>query len=177
MVIGERTPPSILKLLSVAALGLSVMAYVSIAVNSEDLLWFWPAFDGQPESVLAYCGGQVVEVQPGSPAFERLVRGLNQGLWGWKQWSTLSLSTATWVEYRWGADSLVLEFRYSPPVKVHSYYRFFKDIDTLIVPLVGRNANAFPVFGLRNGRPGAGALHLDTNAPLLEIVQTESICP
>lgn len=177
MTVGEREAPSILKLLGVAAVGLLAVTYLTVAFSTEDALWFWPGFHARPASLFVHCDGRTLEVTSGSIAFEELVKRLDQGLWGWKRWTPLSMSDSTWMEYREGVGSQVLEFRYDRPVDIHSHFRFFKDVDTLVVPLRGRHAEACPVFGLRNGRPVAGALHLDDTATLLEVIRSESLCP
>ena len=177
MVIGERHPPSISKSLTILLVAILGMGYLSIAVSTGDLLWFWPAFNGKPASIAIHCEGRPRPVRPGSDAFEQLSVGLNDALWGLKQWQTLSLSEATWNEYVLGDESRVLEYRYTPSATIHSYYRFFKDFDTLIVPLEGRHANANAVFGLKGDLILAGSFRIESNAPLLEVVREHNLCP
>lgn len=158
-------------------MALLLLGYLSIAVSTGDLLWFWPAFGARPMSIGIYCQGQLRSVRPGTEAFDQLTAQLSDGLWGLKRWTSLSMSESTWNEYVEGNESQVLEFRFNPPAKIHSYYRFFKNFDALIVPLKGRHANANPVFGLKGDRILAGALHLESNAPLMSVVHDQSLCP
>lgn len=177
MVIGKRHPPSILKSLSIFILAILGFGYLSIAVSTGDLLWFWPAFNGKPASITVHCAGRLRPVPPGSNAFEQLSNGLNDELWGLNQWQTLSLSEATWNDYVLGEESQVLEYRFSPYETIHSYFRFFKNFDTLIVPLEGRHANSNPVFGLKGELILPGSFRLESNAPLQEIVREYNLCP
>ena len=157
-----------------AIVGISCFA---IAVSTGDLLWFWPAFDGEPESILVHCEGRPRLVRPDSAAFEELSAGLNESFWGIKQWTELSMSEATWNDYVLSEKSKVLEYHYSPPESIHSYYRFFKSFDTLIVPLEGRHAQRSPVFGLKGDLIIPGSLQLESNEPLKEIIREYRLCP
>jgi hypothetical protein len=151
--------------------------FVVMSVGTQDLLWFWPAFDAQPDAIIVRCYGDTLEVDPDSTAFQELVEALSQGLWGLKHWTDLSLSSSTLQRYRYWEDTFVLEFVYNSPIRIHSHYRYFSNVDTLIVPLVGRHAGTYPIFGLKQGSPSAGSLHLMTSDPLLEIVRERGICP
>lgn len=140
-------------------------------------MWFWPAFNGKPASITVHCAGRLRPVRPESNAFELLSNGLNDELWGLNQWQTLSMSEATWNYYVLGEESQVLEYRFDPSETLHSYFRFFKNFDTLIVPLEGRHANANPVFGLKGGLILPGSFRIESNARLLEIVREYRLCP
>jgi len=172
----QRYTPSLFQLLGVGFVAIVLVLYLAISLGTQDLLWFWPSFDAQPETILVHCYGETIQVEPETEANAKLVERLQQGLWGWKRWTDLSLSLATLQIYRYGDDSLVLEFIYVAPFRIHSQYRFFSHVDALIVPLDGRHAGAYPVFGLSDGDPMAGALHLKTNVPLLEAVREHDLC-
>ena len=175
--VGKRSTPSTLRLLGVVVVAVILVFFLIMALGTQDLLWFWPSFDAQPDAIIVRCYGDTLEVDPDSAAFQELVEALSQGLWGMKHWTELSLSYSTLQLYRYYEDTFVLEFIYNSPIRIHSHYRFFKNVDTLLIPLVGRHAGTYPIFGLRRGTPLAGSLHLETSDPLLDIVSGRGICP
>lgn len=175
--VGKRSAPSPLRLLGIVVVAVIFVFFLVMAIGTRDLLWFWPSFDAQPDAIIVRCYGETLEVDPESTAFQELVDALSQGLWGMKQWTDLSLSYSTLQLYRYREETLMLEFIYDSPIRIHSHYRFFGNVDTLIVPLIGRHAQTYPIFGMRRGKPSAGSLHLETSDPLLEIVSERGLCP
>ncbi len=65
--------PSALKagISGVVIFGLIIFAV--IAMNTGDLLWFWPVFKEVPVGIIVHCYGTDVEVKPGQPAFEVVI--------------------------------------------------------------------------------------------------------
>ena len=175
--VGQRSTPSMLRLLGVVVVAVILIFFLVMALGTQDLLWFWPAFDAQPDAIVIRCYGETLEVNTESTAFQELVESLSQGLWGMKQWTDLSLSYSTLQLYRYEEDTLVVEFMYNSPIRIHSHYRYFSNVDTLLVPLVGRHAGTYPIFGMRRGSPLAGSLHIETSDPLLDIVSESGLCP
>lgn len=175
--VGKRSTPSMLPLLSVVVVAVILIFFLVMALSTQDLLWFWPAFEAQPDAIVIRCYGETFEVDPESTAFQELVETLSQGLWGMKQWTNLSLSYATLQLYRYWDDALVVEFIYNSPIRIHSHYRYFSNVDTLLVPLVGRHADTYPIFGMRRGAPGAGSLHIENSDTLLGIINERGLCP
>ena len=47
----HRQQPSILNMLMVSVLSLVILAFAGMALSTNDLLWFWPVFNEQPESI------------------------------------------------------------------------------------------------------------------------------
>ena len=168
--------PSLLQLAGIIVLFLVLSIYGMISLNTGDLLWFWPKFNAQPAGMLIHCYGQDVTLEPGTAPFDHVTSLLNQGLSGAKRWDPLSLSDATYEEYQISPHMMTLEVFYDPPVRIHSQYRFFSGIDTLVVPLDGRHAKYHVVFGRAGDVTGPGSFPLAT-APLIRAyLEQEGVC-
>jgi hypothetical protein len=72
---------------------------------------------------------------------------------------------------------MVLELKYDETFRVHSPYKFYSHINTLIIPLEGRHAQSNAVFGRRGDFPAAGSFHVKTTAPLVEYLAVNGLCP
>ncbi len=171
-----KNQPSVLNLAVTALVILVTAVYGIIALNTEDALWFWPTFAETPRSIVIHCYGQDVTVAPGTAHFEALTLLVNDGLSGRKNWDGLSMSDDTYLAYQTSPQMLALEMTYAPPVRVHSIYKYFSSVDTMVIPLVGRHAQTNPVFGRVRDVMTAGSLHLETTAPMLDYVQSQGLC-
>jgi hypothetical protein len=168
--------PSLLK---AALLGIVIFAgllFLITAMNTGDLLWFWPSFKGIPVDITVHCYGKDVQVTPGQPAFEAVNTVINSSLGGNKRWDSLSMSDETYQEYQTSPAVMVVELSYDPPVRLHSQYAFFKNVNTLIIPLDGRHVSTNPVFGRTNGFTNSGSFHLKSTAPIIAVLQEQGIC-
>lgn len=168
--------PSLLK---AAVIGIGIFAamyFLVTAMNTGDLLWFWPTFDEMPAEVIVHCYGEDVEVKPGGPAFEAVTNAVNTSLSGTKRWDDTSMSEETLLEYQTGPKMMVLELHYDPPVTVHSAYAFFKNVNWLVIPLDGRHAQTKSVFA-RTGRfINAGSYHVESTASIVAALQDYNVC-
>jgi hypothetical protein len=168
--------PSLLKagISGVVIFGLIVFAV--IAMNTSDLLWFWPIFNETPVGILVNCYGTNVEVQPGTPAFVAVNQAVNSSLTGVKRWDQTSMSETTFEEYKTSPSVMVLELHYDPPVTIHSQYAFMKSVNWLVIPLVGRHANTNAVFGIEGSYIDPGSYHIKTTALLINALQANGVC-
>jgi hypothetical protein len=160
----------------IAVVIFAAIAFFIIALNTGDLLWFYPKFEELPVSIVVHCYGEDVLVNPGESAYTTVNSAINETLSGSKRWDSLSLSEATFNEYQTSPNMLVLFLSYDPPVRVHSMYKFFKSLDTIIIPLDGRHAAYNTFFGRARGFPVAGSLHTNTIAPILTALDTLGLC-
>jgi hypothetical protein len=71
---------------------------------------------------------------------------------------------------------MVVELGYDPPVRIHSQYAFYKNVNRLIIPLDGRHASTNPVFGRTGNYSNSGSYHLKSTAPILTVLQEQGIC-
>jgi hypothetical protein len=165
-----------LKLAGFAILVIAPIIYFVIALNTGDLLWISPVFDAQPSAIYIHCFGSDLSLKPGSPEFTGLTNLVNEALSGRKRWDSLSLSEQTYQEYQDHPDMLVLEFLYPEPMRVHSPYKYFSNVDTVIIPLQGRHAQTNAVFGRWQTRPAAGSFHIESTVPLAEYLETQGLC-
>lgn len=172
----ERSSPSLLQIVFIAALIILVIVFLIIAMNTGDLLWFWPVFEEQPQRITVHCYGDDVVVESWSSAYAPLNFEVNQSLSGSKRWDPLSMSDVTYEEYQNNSTMMVLEMTYDPPVRIHSFYKFYKRLDSIIIPLEGRHAAYNSVFGRFRGNTLAGSLHVETIDNLVAALGEQGLC-
>ena len=153
--------PSLLNLFGTVAVLIVVAVVGFMTVNTGDPLWFWPIFNEQPTRITVHCYGEAVVLEPGGKHFDELTEVFNTTLSGYKNWDSLNLSEETWKDYQTHAKMMTLVLSYGEPVRVHSIYKYYSTVDTLVVPLDARHDTTNAVFGLNNGVPASGALHVE----------------
>jgi hypothetical protein len=164
-----------LVLIVVAVLSITVYSIISIATG--DWFWFTQKFSETPNSIVVYCFGETVELEPGSYHFSALSDIANEQMSGRKRWDSLSMSETTYLEYQNSSGTKVIEFYYPKPVRVHNTTKYFSSVDTLIIPLEGRHAQSNAVFGQNDGVSSAGSLHIESTEPFEQYLQNQKICP
>jgi hypothetical protein len=145
-------------------------------MNTGDILWFWPIFNGNPHRIVVHCYGEDMVIEPGEASFEPVNSAVNDSLSGTKRWDSLSMSDNTYADYQTSSVMMVLELGYNPPTRIHSYYKFFKNIDTIIIPLDGRHASANTVFGRLRGNTLAGSFHVDSITNIVTTLGEHELC-
>ncbi len=168
--------PSLLKAGISGVVIFGLVMFAVIAMNTGDILWFWPVFNETPDKITVNCYGTKVVVQPGTSAFVAINRAVNSSLTGVKRWDQTSMSDVTFEEYKTSASVMVIELHYDPPVTVHSQYAFMKAVNWLVIPLVGRHADTNAVFGLEGSYIDPGSYHLKSTAPLVTALQEQGVC-
>lgn len=174
----EATPhsPSAFKAVLIGIVIFGAMLFLVTAMNTRDLLWFWPIFKEVPVIITVHCYGTDVQVKPGQPEFEVVNQAVNSDLTGVKRWDDLSMSDTTYQEYQTSPAMMVVELSYDPPVRIHSQYAFFKNVNKLIIPLDGRHALANPVFGRTGEHTNSGSYHVKSTASIVTALQEQGIC-
>lgn len=159
-----------------AVLFLVPLIYGIIALNTGDLLWASPVFNFQPQTMVIHCFGENVYLESGSADFEQMTELVNQSMTGRKRWDSLSLSDATYEDYQSHPQMMVVELTYSNPIRVHSRYKFFSNVDRIIIPLVGRHAQSNAVFGRRFDFPIPGSFRVDAMKPIKDYLAENDLC-
>ena len=159
-----------------AVLFLAPLIYGIIALNTGDLLWISPIFNYQPQTITIHCFGGDVYLESGSADFEQMTGLVNQSMTGRKRWDSLSLSDATYEDYQSHPQMMVVELTYSNPIRVHSRYKFFSNVDRIIIPLVGRHAQSNAVFGRRLDFPIPGSFRVDDMKPIKDYLAENDLC-
>jgi hypothetical protein len=159
-----------------AVLTIVPIIYLIIAINTGDLLWASPIFNYEPRSIVIHCFGEDVYPEAGSAAFMALTDLVNRSLSGRKRWDSLSLSDSTYQDYQSHPQMMVVELFYSEPIRIHSRFKFFSNVNRIIIPLVGRHAQLNSVFGRRNDFPAAGSFHVNDLAPLKAYLSENELC-
>jgi hypothetical protein len=173
----QPASPSLLKLFVLAILFIAPLIYLIIALNTGDLLWISPFFNAEPAAMVVHCYGEDVPIQPGSEHFNEINARVQKTLTGRKRWDPLSLSAVTYEEYQSHPTMMVLELFFGSKIRIHSRYKFFSNVDTLIIPLDGRHSQTNAIFGRTNEYISVGSFHVKTTTPLVEYLSEEGLCP
>ena len=174
--VGTRSEPSLKSLLIVVVTILVALVYAFVSFGTGDWLWFSQKFQETPNAIYVYCYGKTISIKPGDYNFTALENIANATLSGRKRWDPLSLSDATYEEYKTSPRMKVIEFDYPEPVRVHSDYKYFSNVDRLIIPLEGRHAETNAVFGQNNDVTVGGSLHIASTASFDQYLTNQKIC-
>jgi len=172
----ERSTPSVLQFLMIALVIVAVIVFAIISMNTGDILWFWPIFQGTPHRMVIHCYGEDIVVEPADSFYEPINAAVNDSLSGTKRWDSLSMSDATYADYQTSTVMLVLELGYDPPARLHTFYMFFKNFDTLVIPLDGRHAAFDTVFGRLRMNTLAGSMHVEDTTTIMTALADQELC-
>lgn len=153
-----------------------VIYYLVLAMNTGDTGWFLQGFDEQAAEITVHCFGEDVVISAADPAYTRFNELINETLTGSKRWDPLSMSDPTYVDYQGHPEMMVMEISYAPPVRVHSNVKYFSNVDTLIIPLVGRHSQFNTIFGRAQGNTTAGSLHVEDVSSLSAYLASQGLC-
>ena len=172
----QPASPSLLRMVGMAVIVIVPIIYFIISLNTGDLLWISPVFNSQPQTITIHCFGEDVYLEHNSSEFEAMVDLVNNSLTGRKRWDSLSISNVTYQDYQSHPQMMVVELSYSEPIRVHSRYKFYSNVDRLIIPLVGRHAQMNVVFGRRIALSAPGSFHVNTTAPIKDFLTESGLC-
>ena len=172
----QRQSPSLLPMIGISVVIFVSVTFLIIALNTGDILWFWPIFEETPQSIVVHCYGTKITLEPGTPEFEAVNEAVNHTLTGKNRWDELSMSKATYVEYQTSPAVFVVELPYDPPVGIHSWYKFYKQFDLLVIPLDGRHASSNSVFGRMRGQMIPGSMHPESTAEIATALSEQGVC-
>lgn len=172
----EKKQPSIINLVLIVITIMFIMGFSVLALMTGDPLWFVSEFNLQPNAIEVLCYGEGVTINPSSPQFASLSAMFNENFSQTKNWDSLTMSDETWAEYQTGNATMTLVLSYPETFRVHSTYKYFSNIDTLIIPLDGRHSGSNAVFGLAGDLPSSGAFHIPETDNLNQFITTNGIC-
>ncbi|UCE00625.1 MAG: hypothetical protein JSV42_07895 [Chloroflexota bacterium] len=175
--VGVRNDPSILRLALIVVVVVAILVYTIISFATGDFLWFSNSFRETPNAIVLHCYGESIEIDPGTFHFSKLKEIMNESMTGKKRWDSLTMSEQTYLEYQTSPQMIMLEFFYPEPVRVHSTYKFYSNVDNLVVPIKGRHAQTKAVFGQANGIPTGGSLHIDSIDEFVTYLNNMELCP
>jgi len=176
MSVAKPSSPSALKAGISGLVIFGVILFAVIAMNTGDLLWFWPVFNEVPVGMIVHCYGTDIEVKPGQPAFEAVTHAVNTSLSGSKRWDDISMSPVTYEEYKTSPTMMVIELHYDPPAVIHSQYAFMKSVNWLVIPLDGRHAATNAIFGIEGAYTDPGSYHVNSTALIVTALKDQGIC-
>jgi hypothetical protein len=175
--IGVRRQPSILNLLVIVVLAVALVVYFMLAFATGDWLWFSNNFRETPNAIVLHCYGETTNLDPASFHFSKFKQIMNETMSGRKRWDPLTMSEATYQDYQTNPQMIVVEFFYPEPVRVHSSYKFYSNVDNLVIPIEGRHAQTNAVFGQASGVPTGGSLHIDSKEAFKTYMTNMDLCP
>jgi hypothetical protein len=168
--------PSVLKAGIFGVVIFGFIAFAVVAFNTSDILWFWPVFKATPVQIAVNCYGKDMQVEPGTNAFIVVNAAVNSSLTGYKRWDETTMSQTTYQEYQTSSSVMVLMLHYDPPATIHSQYAFMKSVDWLVIPLVGRHADTYAVFGIEGKYIDPGSYHIKNTIQIVNALQEQDIC-
>ena len=169
--------PSLINLAITSVLLILALVYGIIAMSTQDPAWFVSTFDEFPEEIDLFCYGNLTTLRPEDPHFTGLVQVLNETLSTSKNFDSLTMSDTTYEYYQTSPEVVALEIVYTHKVRIHSIYSFFSNLDSIVIPLVGRHSNVNAVFGRSNGLSTGGSLHFLAMPDVTTFVQESGLCP
>ena len=172
----QPSQPSLTNLFGTVLIFIIVAAYGFVSLNTEDALWFWPKFEAIPQEIVVFCYGDERIIEPGSSQFSELTALTNESVSGRKNWDSLSISDDTYTYYQTSPVVMVLELRYQYPVRIHSIYKYFSNVEALVIPLEGRHSKTNAVFGRTGEEFTAGSLHVQNTGALMDYLSSQGIC-
>lgn len=172
----QPSQPSLAGLFGTVIIFMIVVGYGFMALNTEDVMWFMSKFEETPQEIVVFCYGTEKVIPVGSAQFNAVTALANEQISGTKNWDSLSMSDETYAHYQTGNDSMVLELRYTPTVRIHSIYKYFSNVGALVIPLDGRHAKTHAVFGRTGEVFTAGSLHIERLGPMQEYLASQGIC-
>jgi hypothetical protein len=175
--VGQRKDPSVLSLIIVVVLVIVLIIYAIISFATGDWLWFSNSFSETPNAIVLHCYGETTNIDPGSFHFSKFKEIMNESMSGRKRWDSLTMSEESYIDYRTNPQMIMVEFFYPEPVRVHSSYKFYSNVDNLVVPIEGRHSGTNAVFGQNNGVPTGGALHIDSTDEFRIYMKNMDLCP
>ncbi len=168
--------PSLLNLAGTAVVIIVLLIYGFVALSTEDPIWFVSTYNEYPEEIFINCYGSTSVLLPNDPLFDSLVSVINETFSSRKNYDPLTMSDETYQYYLTSKDVMVLEIIYTQKVRIHSFYKFFSNLDSIIVPLDGRHSKTNAIFGRSNAFSTAGSLHYDTLPQVRSFVESNGIC-
>ena len=153
-----------------AVLGFALAAvYASIAISTQDVLWFAKRFDVLPTRIIVYQEGQRTDLSAGQPGFAELGEAIRASIaQGVAHPSGLGLSEAS----RQDAYQLytTVEAFFDRQVKVHAYFNTGPATQALF-PITGRHSDRNVAFLGADGAYFAGAPVLKTIQPIRDALK------
>ena len=168
--------PSLLNLGVTAVVIFGALVYGFVALSTEDLAWFISTYNEYPEEIAVNCYGQQSSLFPGDANYDELVSLINETFSGRKNYDSLTMSQDTYTYYSTSDAVMVLELIYTQKVRIHSFYKYFSNLDSIVLPLDGRHSNTNAIFGRSNGLSTAGSLHYITIPQIRTFVEANGIC-
>jgi hypothetical protein len=175
--VGQSNQPSVINLVIIVIVVISLAVYALISFATGDWLWFSNAFRETPNAIVLHCYGESMDIDPGTFHFSKLKEIMNESMSGRKRWDSLTMSEKTYQDYQASDNMIVLEFFYPEPVRVHSTYKFYSNVDNLVVPIEGRHAQTNAVFGQTGGVPTGGSLHINSTDQFKVYMTNSDLCP
>ncbi|MFN2212713.1 MAG: hypothetical protein ACK2UE_06540 [Anaerolineales bacterium] len=152
------------------------LIYLIIALNTGDLLWASPVFNASPQTITIHCFGEDVYLDAGTADFEAVTDLVNESLSGRKRWDSITISNETYQDYQSHPQMMVVELTYPKPIRVHSRYKFFSNVDRIIIPLVGRHSETNAIFGRRLEYTTAGSFHVNDLTGIKDFLADSELC-
>lgn len=148
--------------------GILVFAYGTVALLSQDPLWFAGGVDMRgPQRVVIRVDGEETVLTPDAADYGPIVGAARESLSGFRTWAlgSMGLSEETQAEYQ--RQGIVVEFYFAEPLDFHLPFPDGSPT-ALLIPVEGRHGGEGHVFRGKNGRWWAGQLTMSDPQPLYD---------
>ena len=105
-----------------------------------------------------------------------LTQLVNQQISGDKRWDVLNLSDQSYSDYQTSKIFMTLTLLYDAPQRIHSQSPFFSNFDSLLIPLVGRNADTNILFSLIRNKPSGGSFYVESFEAVRTYIEENNLC-
>jgi hypothetical protein len=148
-----------------------LIAYGTVSVSSQDLLWFLKRFEYRPARIVVYHHqGKRTELGPGVPGFEELAAAIQASLAaGAERPSGIGFSDASLLDAY--SEYVSVEAFFDRPVKLHAWFDTGAPTQMLF-PITGRHSELSLVLLGTNGRYLASPPALNTVEPIREALRS-----
>lgn len=157
---------SVTQLFLVVGLAIIGVFYAIGWLNTGNPLWLLPVQpEYEPQRIVIRSNGEETELQKGMPGFIELTDAFNIAFSDFTNADLvpIGLSQETLEDYN--ESGTVIEIFYNQDIRFNSPVRM-RNINQLLVPIEGRNANEGYVFLGNNGRWLAGAMDMASDAAI-----------
>jgi hypothetical protein len=154
-----------------ALIGGVLIIYLIGVFNTGNWLWPLPIQPKyEPSRIVIHDGGQTVDYHPGVAGFVELTAALDASLAGFSNLELIPIGLSEDTLQEYDQSGVVMEVYYPQDIRFNTIARM-RNINQLLIPIVGRHADLRYVFLGGDGRWMTGALVMENDQPIREALR------
>lgn len=140
-------------------------------LSTGNPLWFSPVQPSYaPDRIVIYSNGEQIELTPGEAAFTQVEAALNTIFSDFRSRALISVGLGPGTVEEYQESGVIVVAFYPEPVQFNLPVRM-RDVNTLLVPVVGRHSDKEYVFMGKDEEYLAGALQVTNRRPLDQVLR------